>query len=77
MAPAAILDDDSQVVASGTSHYASKINDSCVVYTGTQTDHRCHIGNNCDIASCAIRCVGVTPDDNVFVGAGLVITNGV
>lgn len=55
--------------------YGAKIGDNCLIGAFVEIQHGVIIGNNCRIQSHTFICEGVTLEDEVFIGHGVMFIN--
>ena len=55
--------------------YGCEIGDDCMIGTFVEIQKNVKIGNNCRVQSHTFVCEGVTIEDNVFVGHGVMFIN--
>lgn len=55
--------------------YGCEIGDETKIGTFVEIQKNCSIGKNCKISSHSFICEGVTIEDNVFIGHGVMFTN--
>lgn len=57
--------------------YGCKVGDNCKIGTFVEIQKNASVGNNCKISSHSFICEGVTIEDDVFVGHGVVFINDI
>jgi UDP-perosamine 4-acetyltransferase len=77
VAPDAILEEGSQVMAGSIVQSAAKLGMNSVVNTRASIDHDCNIGAHVHVAPGAVLCGSVRVGDRAFIGAGATVIQGI
>jgi UDP-2-acetamido-3-amino-2,3-dideoxy-glucuronate N-acetyltransferase len=75
VSPQATIGDDVQIWHQAQVRERAQIGSQCIVGKGVYIDFEVQIGNRCKIQNGAFVYHGVTLEDGVFVGPGVILTN--